>query len=330
MSSIWLSLFSHGRGAFWYNTARKWFTIGSLLVSPVLMVINAPFGRFTLQGDSRFLVDGIKSWISMELVSPAVFMFAFKSSPLSYYPTALPSLYSPQTLFASLFFIHYLNRAIISPLRTPSRSKSHIIVPLAAVVFNTINGFLMGSYFSSPYVRIMFSSQTYQQPTFIAGITLWALGFAGNIMHDEILLNIRRNAKTKDKAKEENEDADGKPKERAKEHYAIPQGLLYKYVSYPNYFCEWVEWFGFALASAPFPVELSLGALFSLFSKQTWSSIISSPPQAFAPNLAPPWIFLLSEVMLMLPRAYKGHLWYKEKFGDRYPKERRIVIPLVL
>lgn len=32
----------------------------------------------------------------------------------------------------------------------------------------------------------------------------------------------------------------------------------------------------------------------------------------------------------MLPRAYKGHLWYKEKFGKDFPKDRKIVIPGVL
>lgn len=60
---------------------------------------------------------------------------------------------------------------------------------------------------------------------------MWGLGFVGNVVHDEILFNIRRKATAKGKAKES--------MGVKKEHYAIPHGLLYEYLSYPNYFCEW-------------------------------------------------------------------------------------------
>ncbi|KIM82634.1 hypothetical protein PILCRDRAFT_7975, partial [Piloderma croceum F 1598] len=94
-------------------------------------------------------------------------------------------------------------------------------------------------------------------------------------------------------------------------HYAIPHGYLYKYISYPNYLCEWLEWLGFALAAAPLPYPLNP----------------SSPPTI---AIAPPWIFFLGEVLLMAPRALKGHRWYKEKFGERYPRERRAVVPFLI
>ena len=59
---------------------------------------------------------------------------------------------------------------------------------------------------------------------------------------------IRRKAIAKGKAKElENGQRAPQP------HYAIPHGGLYSIVSFPNYFCEWVEWFGFALAASPIP-----------------------------------------------------------------------------
>ena len=309
---------------------RKWFTLGSVFTSPVLFLINAPFGRFSPKSDSIFLVDGITSWIIMELVSPIAFLACFFSSPISYYRPNLPELATPQTLLAALFLIHYTNRALISPLRTPSRSKSHLIVPLCAIFFNIINGSLMGSFLSSPYARIFLnSSLTYERPSFYIGLALWAIGFAGNIAHDEILLDIRRKANAKGKGKEPQPTVDGKPG-RVEEYYAIPQGLLYRFVSYPNYLCEWVEWLGFALAAAPFPVEFTFSTLVSLFSWETWVSIVQEPSHMFAPNLLPPYIFLLSEVLLMLPRAYKGHLWYKQKFGDRYPKERKAVVPFIL
>ncbi len=235
----------------------------------------------------------------MELVSPAAFLYAYITSPISYYDPPFPSLTSPQSILAGLYLVHYANRAIISPLRTPSRSKSHIAVPLAAVFFNIINGLLQGSYLSSPYARMYLSNTyTFQRTSFYVGLGIWFIGFVGNIAHDEILLNIR------------------------------------KYISYPNYFCEWIEWFGFALAAAPLPIEPSMSGLIKtmldIFSVKTIKSILFDPAHWFAPSLSPPYIFFICEVLLMLPRAYNGHKWYKETFGDSYPKERKAVIPFVL
>ena len=101
----------------------------------------------------------------------------------------------------------------------------------------------------------------------------------------------------------DDEDED-KPKPKKQEHYAIPHGYLYSLISYPNYFCEWLEWLGFALAAAPVP---------SLTSLSTFEA---------------PWVFLLAEVMTMFPRAYRGHQWYHNRFPD-YPKERKAVIPFL-
>ena len=287
----------------------------------------------------------------MELVAPATFLYAYTTSPLSYYDPPLPALTSPQSIIAGLFLLHYANRALINPLRTPSRSKSHIIVPLMAVFFNTVNGLLQGSYLSSPYARMFLTEPyTFQRTSFSVGLGLWLIGFVGNIAHDEILLNIRRKANAKGKGKDNNGDnnnnntnntnntnnGNAKPNgsRPTKEHYAIPCGLLYKFVSYPNYFCEWIEWFGFALAAAPLPLEPSVSGLvkasLNIFSVKTVQSILFNPARFFAPTLAPPYIFFICEILLMLPRAYNGHKWYKKTFGDSYPKERKAVIPFVL
>lgn len=268
----------------------------------------------------------------MEIVSPVVFLCSFISAPLSQQNPGLPAITSPRGILATLFLLHYANRAIISPLRTPSRSKHHLIVCLCGICFNIINGFLMGSYLSNPFTLLWFQyPHSTQRIEFKLGLALWVIGFIGNVVHDEILLDIRRKANATGKGREQ---ANGQPKQ---EHYAIPYGLLYKYISYPNYFCEWIEWLGFALASGPFPLKLSslsFSSIIGIFSPpQLFSMIkhlIAEPAANFAPNLSPPWIFLLTEIVLMLPRAYKGHRWYKKKFGDNYPKERKAVVPFVL
>ncbi|KAK0226037.1 3-oxo-5-alpha-steroid 4-dehydrogenase-domain-containing protein [Armillaria fumosa] len=295
-----------------YDTCRRWFTIGSLAVFPVILIINAPFGRFAENASINIVrLDGIKSWMVMEIVAPLCFAYAYYTSPFG----SMSGFTVQQHVLAGLFLIHYLNRAILSPLRTPSRSKTDIIVPLAGITFNLLNGSLMGVYLSSHTAR-NFLSNACSTPTFYVGVFLWAIGFAGNIVHDEILLNIRRKAKNKGKASSHS------PKPG--EHYAIPYGLLYEYVSFPNYFCEWVEWFGFALAASPFPT-----VTLATFSFQSLSMIFSSASQ-FAPTLTPPWIFLINEFVLMFPRAYKGHLWYKQRFAEAFPKERKIVVPFLL
>ena len=225
----------------------------------------------------------------MEIVSPAAFLYTLSTSPLG----NSGNLNSPSLILAALYLVHYANRAIINPLRTPSRSKMHIIVLLSAVFFNTINGSLMGTYLSSDIAQRQLANAL-NRPGFWLGIVMWVVGFVGNVVHDEILLNIRRKAK-------------GKKPENGKQHYAIPYGGLYHYISYPNYFSEWVEWLGFAIAAAPPPALLSGGLTI----------------------MSPPWLFIWNEVFLMAPRAWRGHKWYHNKFPE-YPKQRKAVIPFVL
>lgn len=247
-----------------------------VVTGPFQFFVNAPFGRFT--PDSKWTVDGIRAWIVMELVSPLCLLASFLKHPLS---RATPPLRSPAGLLTGLFVAHYTNRALISPLRTPVRSRAHVVIPLSAMAFNTLNGSLMGSFLSSSVPSDLWSTNAWFWP----GVALWFAGFVGNIVHDEILINLRRTTP---------HGPDGKPR------YAVPYGFLYKWVSYPNYLCEWLEWLGFALAACPTPR-----------------------------STAAPWIFFVAEVCTMLPRAVKGHKWYHEKFPD-YPRERAAVIPFVL
>ncbi|KAH9834064.1 3-oxo-5-alpha-steroid 4-dehydrogenase-domain-containing protein, partial [Rhodofomes roseus] len=214
---------------------------------------------------------------------------------------------SSLSLLGALLLLHYLNRALISPLRTPSRSKSHIIVPLSALAFNLTNGSLLGAYFSSPAAQA-YLANAFARPSFWVGLALWAAGLAGNILHDEVLLNIRRTAKAKGKGRASPPPAGKGQKQSKQEHYAIPHGYLYRFISYPNYFCEWCEWLGFAIAAAPLP------------------SFVSGAD--FLATVAPPWLFFMSEIFLMLPRAWQGHRWYRARFPD-YPKERKVVIPFL-
>lgn len=78
--------------------------------------------------------------------------------------------------------------------------------------------------------------------------------------------------------------------------YRIPQGGLFKYVSNPSYLTELLSFTGFAIAT------WSLGAVF----------------------------VLLVSAANLIPRAFQIHKWYREKFGDEYPKDRKVLIPFIL
>jgi protein-S-isoprenylcysteine O-methyltransferase Ste14 len=78
--------------------------------------------------------------------------------------------------------------------------------------------------------------------------------------------------------------------------YKIPRGGFFRFISAPNYFGEMVEWTGWAIATWSMG-----GAVFAI------------------------WTFAN-----LFPRALSNHRWYRESFGDQYPKERRAVIPFLV
>ena len=296
--------------------SKRWFLFVPTVIFPATFFYDAPFGRFSTPG-SLLALDGIRSWIFMELISPMSFLLTAFLHPFSRTPL---SVLSPQALLTALYLTHYVNRAVLSPLRTPSRAPSHPAVVVSAIFFNGPNGFLLAAYLTST-AAATFLANAYTHPCFWLGLILWAVGFAGNIIHDEILLNIRRKAKAKGKAKEKSQG----------EHYSIPHGLLYQYISYPNYFCEWVEWLGFALAASPLPDVGLLPAASAVLAALSSGSVsaVGGLFTPFADSVAPPWAFLAAEVLLMLPRAVRGHRWYLQRFGEAYPSGRRIVVPFL-
>ena len=75
--------------------------------------------------------------------------------------------------------------------------------------------------------------------------------------------------------------------------YKIPHGGMFRWLSAPNLFGEVVEWSGFAIAN--------------------WSW--------------PTFTFAVLTAANLVPRAIQHHAWYRKRFGDEYPAERRAFIP---
>lgn len=232
-------------------------------------------------------------------------------------------------LLAVAFLVHYSNRAVLDPLvRNPSRAPMAWYVVLLGALFNLANGTLLGRWIAaSPTVHepVRISSarvsglvgrtselgvQSGYEALFWAGLTVWAIGFVGNMYHDEILYNIKRDklrdrkqeqetpqTKTSDQPKNSpsSSSSSSPPSSNLSKHrYAIPHGGLFKLVSHPNYTTEWLEWTGFLLAS----LCLVPGS---------WPSLTSSWPALLRPMtqwyVQPPALFLWNEIAAMLPRA---------------------------
>ncbi|GAK67851.1 3-oxo-5-alpha-steroid 4-dehydrogenase [Moesziomyces antarcticus] len=344
---------------------------------PVLSLINAPHGRFAF--DSLLNINGNLGWFLMEIPSPIFVLLGALSQPLSgrvvkgthgwlpplsalFSPSierflALPS---PNQVLVALFLVHYTHRAVLQPLRSPKRSPLHISVPLSAITFNLINGFVMGSWVGgrTPWAALpqpalvsaataalgakaggiaskfaaseivrrlivadapdalglgapgLISTDVWKQPLWYLGLAGWAIGFAGNVYHDEILMDIRRPNNNASKA----QDSTSVGKGASARKYSIPRGGLFEYISFPNYLCEWFEWFAFAWAAL-----YSLPIFAHLTAKDVVATALSTPPFLFP--------FVL--VCLMAPRATNGHKWYKKTFGDKFPRTRKAIVPFV-
>ncbi|OLL25909.1 hypothetical protein NEOLI_002027 [Neolecta irregularis DAH-3] len=206
--------------------SRSIFLQAFPVLVPAFLLVNANHGRFSTK-DSKFNLPGMIldnaisnnplgkfAWVSMEIISPIMFIVDYFSQT--------PHLSNTGNMLIGLaFLVHYTHRSLVAPLfRAESLKPIHLYVWLGAMTFNFHNGSTIGWWLSS-----LGRADGY----FIPGLLLWTLGFAGNTYHDEILFSLRKTGGKKD--------------------YSIPYGGLYQYISCPNYFCEIVEWIGLGIAA---------------------------------------------------------------------------------
>jgi 3-oxo-5-alpha-steroid 4-dehydrogenase 1 len=291
-----------------------------VLAGPVSIFVNAPHGRFSQR--SRFNINARLGWFLMEIVSPISFLVALAKPPLTgtggASHSSLSRLPLPTMILSALFLIHYAHRAVISVvLHSETRSPMSISIPMFAITFNIANGSLMGRWLGGGTwsTRGAVPQAALSLPLFWIGVGLWAVGFASNVAHDEILSRLRVPT----------------PSRPNPPLYSIPHGLLFDRpwggISSPAYLSEWIEWTGFALACS------AAGARAPPLPPSSSSrSLVSFLPFLYADSvfLIPPWIFVFLEVGLMMPRALNTHRWYHDRFGDTYPKRRRAIVPGLL
>ena len=190
----------------------------ALATAIVLFFVTAPYGRHTRKGWGPTL-DNRLGWIIMEAPAPLVFGLCFL---VGEYRGSLTAW-----VFLLMWEVHYVYRAFLYPLGLRSSDRRMpIVVAAIGFLFNALNGYLNGRYvysFSGGY-----PDDWLTDPRFLAGLLLFATGYAINRQSDRTLRRLRDN---------------GGPE------YAIPHGGFYRWVSSPNYFGEIIQWFGWALAT---------------------------------------------------------------------------------
>ena len=241
-----------------------WFLLG-FIAFLVLLKIPAPYGKFSKSNWGSWFFIMIPSqlgWLIMEIMSPIMVGYFFLTGPIE------KSLVS--YIFLALWIGHYFNRSIIYPIRQKNPSKMPLLIIFLALMFNTVNGFINGYYLG--FIQAYPLEYIYEW-NFILGIILFLIGAIINIKSDNILLRLRSE----------------------KEGYHIPNGFMYKYISYPNYLGEIMEWLAFAL--------------------MTWSLAGLS--------------FAIWTIANLVPRAIAGNKWYNKTF-ENYPKNRKAILPYLL
>lgn len=237
---------------------------------------------------SRLNLPGRMAWLTMECPGFLTLSYIMRTLPAR---QGIDDLPWQNKVLAGLFVIHYLYRAVTFPLIAPSMSPMHILVWTSAFCFQVLNATSLGSWLAAygPVTERAWA-ETVPVGQFVAGIAIFYIGLAANFFHDEELREIRRRERRRQEKLKQQQGG-----RTVDKHYRIPQAGLFRYVLYPHYLCEWVEWTGFWMAAG-------------------WGS-------------APARAFLVNEVTTMLPRAVNGRKWYSEAFGEEKIRRKYAVIP---
>lgn len=205
----------------WFTALNYiWIAIAVVtFLTLILTKLRAPYGRHVTKGWGP-MISNKWGWFWMEL--PALLIFP------------LLAILGPNEkdllsfILIGLWTFHYFNRTILFPFRLKTKGKKMpLTIPLSAILFNSVNGFLNGYYIGFLAPHHSFTNW----PVVYVGILLFVIGFIINYTTDQKLIALRKN----------------------NEGYQIPRGWLFEKISCPNHFGEIIEWTGFAIAAGSLP-----------------------------------------------------------------------------
>ena len=205
-------------GADTYYMTMWAMALTAVIVFIALYFVKAGYGIFRTK-QWGFSINNKVAWVLMEAPVFIVMLYMWTSNGAS---TALPAF-----LAFLLFELHYFQRSFVFPLMMKGNSRMPIAIMAMGIVFNVINGLLLGtSLFVFPPSQFNEGAVYLTHPTAIAGIIVFFCGMGINIHSDHVIRHLRQPGDTR--------------------HY-LPQKGFYRYVTSANYFGELVEWTGFAL-----------------------------------------------------------------------------------
>jgi steroid 5-alpha reductase family enzyme len=205
-----------------FHLGLTWLQIALAVLTVVAVsLIRAPYGRHSREGWGPS-VPARWGWVVMEM--PAVVFFIWLFFQGQHAAGSVP------LILLGIWQIHYVHRTLIFPFRMRAVGKTMPLMVVAmAFVFQMMNSYINARWLSE------FSSYTdawLTDPRFIAGLSIFVVGFVINIHADTVLINLRRPGET---------------------GYKIPHGGMYRFVTCPNYLGEILEWTGFAIACWSLP-----------------------------------------------------------------------------
>jgi 3-oxo-5-alpha-steroid 4-dehydrogenase 1 len=183
---------------------------------------TAPYGRFSRK-DWGPMISNKLGWLLMEATVIVTFLLTLSLNSFNWR--------TPAGLMVGLFLFHYVHRSLIYPMMIRTRGKKMpIIIMLSAMLFNTVNGSLLGYWFAA---FAHYPDDWLSSLPFICGVLLFMGGLIINWRADYYLIRLR--------------------KKGGDVGYSIPRRGLFNYVSSPNLLGEIIEWGGYALLtwSAP-------------------------------------------------------------------------------
>ena len=212
---------------------HRWAVWSQLIIAAItfltVIFVAAPYGRYERSGWG-WRVEKKRGWILMEFPAVAVFLalFLIGEKRLELIPL----------VFLGIWQIHYIHRAFIFPHRMRFSSRTiPLLVPVLGIAFNTLNAYINArwlTHFGD------YESEWLYDPRFLLGLTVFVVGWLGNLDSDNKLRSLRKSGDTS---------------------YKIPKGGLYRWISAPNYGCEILMWIGWAIATWSTP-----GLAFALYS----------------------------------------------------------------
>lgn len=200
-----------------FNVLMYIMPVLAIIVFIALFFIKAGYGIFHTKSWGLSLPNKV-GWVIMEC--PAFILMAVM------WHTGQYSLMSVPAVFFILFEIHYFQRAFVFPLLMKGKSKMPVSIMLMGVVFNLINGFLIGYSLFHIDNYEKYSTDWLYSPYFIIGTLIFIAGMVINLHSDNVIRHLRPKGDTR--------------------HY-FPQKGMYRYVTSANYLGELMEWTGFAI-----------------------------------------------------------------------------------